>query len=39
MGDKLDFMREELADAKAEKRLINIRIMDSAADGWMDVDG
>ena len=39
MGDKLEFMREELAAAKAEKRLINIRVMDSAADGWMDVDG
>jgi glycine C-acetyltransferase len=32
-------MREELAAAKEEKRFINIRVMDSAADGWMDVDG
>ncbi|MBN1954952.1 MAG: glycine C-acetyltransferase [Anaerolineae bacterium] len=39
MGDKLDFMREELAAAKAEKRYVNIRTMDSPADGWMVVDG
>jgi glycine C-acetyltransferase len=39
MGDKLDFMRQELEAAKAEKRYINIRTMDSPADGWMVVDG
>ncbi|HET90449.1 MAG TPA: glycine C-acetyltransferase [Chloroflexi bacterium] len=39
MADKLDFMREELAAAQAEKRYINIRTMDSPAGGWMVVDG
>jgi glycine C-acetyltransferase len=37
--DKLGFMQQELEAAKAEKRFINIRTMDSAADGWMVVDG
>jgi glycine C-acetyltransferase len=37
--DKLDFMREELEAAKAEKRYVNIRTMDSPADAWMVVDG
>jgi len=32
-------MREELEAAKAETRYINIRTMDSPADGWMVVDG
>lgn len=39
MGDKLDFMRQELEADRAEKRYINIRTMDSPADGWMVVDG
>jgi glycine C-acetyltransferase len=39
MTDKLDFMREELDALRAEKRYINIRTMDSPADGWMVVDG
>jgi glycine C-acetyltransferase len=39
MKNKLAFMQEELEALKAEKRYINIRIMDSAADGWMVVDG
>ncbi|MBU1878883.1 MAG: glycine C-acetyltransferase [Chloroflexi bacterium] len=39
MTDKLDFMREELQALQDEKRFINIRTMDSAADGWMVVDG
>jgi glycine C-acetyltransferase len=39
MADKLDFMRQELEAAKAEKRYINIRTMDSPADAWMVVDG
>jgi len=39
MGDKIDFMRQELEAAKAEKRYINIRTMESPADGWMVVDG
>ncbi|MBC7251836.1 MAG: glycine C-acetyltransferase [Anaerolineae bacterium] len=39
MTDKLDFIREELETLKAEKRYINIRTMESPADGWMVVDG
>ena len=39
MTDKLDFIREELTTLKAEKRYINIRTMESPADGWMVVDG
>jgi len=39
MGDKLDFMRQELEAARAEKRYINIRTMDSPAGAWMVVDG
>jgi glycine C-acetyltransferase len=36
---KLDFMREELETLREEKRFINIRVMESAADAWMVVDG
>jgi glycine C-acetyltransferase len=39
MVDKLDFIRHELADMRATKSYINIRTMDSPADGWMVVDG
>ena len=39
MSDKLDFMREELATLREEKRFINIRVMESAAAAWMVVDG
>ncbi len=39
MGDKLDFIREELATLREEERFINIRTMESPADGWMVVDG
>jgi glycine C-acetyltransferase len=39
MGDKLDFIREELDSLRQEKQLINIRTMDSPAAGWMTVDG
>jgi glycine C-acetyltransferase len=39
VSDKLDFMRKELEQLKEEKRFINIRIMDSPADGWMTIDG
>jgi len=39
MTDKYDFMRQELEAARNEKRYINIRTMDSPADGWMVVDG
>ncbi|HIP97006.1 MAG TPA: glycine C-acetyltransferase [Anaerolineae bacterium] len=39
MTDKLDFIREELATLRAEKRYIHIRTMESPADGWMVVDG
>lgn len=39
MDDKLDFIRLELETLQEEKRYINIRTMDSPADGWMVVDG
>jgi glycine C-acetyltransferase len=39
MTDKLNFMQQELEAAKAEKRYINIRTMNSPADAWMIVDG
>ena len=39
MTDKLEFIRQELAALKEEKRYINIRTMESPADGWMVVDG
>ncbi|MCX7681989.1 MAG: glycine C-acetyltransferase [Anaerolineae bacterium] len=39
MEDRLAFIRRELEQAKAEKRYINIRTMDSPPDGWMVVDG
>ena len=39
MSNKLDFMSEELARLKAERLFINIRVMESPADGWMVVDG
>ena len=39
MTDKLDFIREEVATLKSEKRYINIRTMGSPADGWMVVNG
>ncbi len=39
MSNKLEFMREELATLRDEKRFINIRTMNSAADAWMVVDG
>jgi glycine C-acetyltransferase len=39
MSDKLDFITEELERLKAEHLFINIRVMESAADGWMVVDG
>ena len=39
MMDKLDFMREELATLRQERRFINIRVVGSAADAWMIVDG
>jgi len=37
--DKLDFIRNELAQMHKAKSFINIRTMDSPADGWMVVDG
>jgi len=37
--DKLDFIREDVASLKESGLFINIRTMDSAADGWMVVDG
>ena len=39
MMDKLDFMREELVTLRQERRFINIRVVGSAADAWMIVDG
>jgi glycine C-acetyltransferase len=39
MNDKLEFMREELDTLRQEKRFVNIRVMGSAADAWMVVDG
>ncbi len=39
MGDKFDFIREEVARLQEEKLYITIRRMDSPADGWMVVDG
>ena len=39
MADKLDFIRSELAQMRDSKSFINIRTMDSPADGWMVVDG
>jgi glycine C-acetyltransferase len=39
MSDKLEFMRQELAALREEKRYINIRTMESPADAWMVVDG
>ncbi len=39
MSDKLDFMREELDTLRKEKRYTDARVMGSAADAWMVVDG
>jgi glycine C-acetyltransferase len=39
MADKLDFIREELAQRRENKIYINIPTMESPADGWMIVDG
>jgi glycine C-acetyltransferase len=39
MTGKLSFIRQELEISRDEKRYINIRTMDSPADGWMVVDG
>jgi glycine C-acetyltransferase len=39
MGDKFDFIREEVNRLQEEKLFISLRRMDSPADGWMVVDG
>jgi glycine C-acetyltransferase len=39
MGDKFDFIRDEVAALKESGLFINLRIMDSPADAWMTVDG
>jgi glycine C-acetyltransferase len=39
MADKFGFITEELNRLQEEKLFINIRRMDSVADGWMTVDG
>jgi glycine C-acetyltransferase len=39
MGDKFDFVRQDVADLKEAGLFINLRIMGSPADAWMIVDG
>ncbi len=39
MAGKLDFITEEMERLKAEHLFINIRVIESPADGWMIVDG
>ena len=39
MTDKFDFIREDVAGLQQAGLFINLRIMGSAADGWMMVDG
>jgi len=39
MTDKLVFINEEMDALRESNLLINIRTMESAADGWMVVDG
>jgi glycine C-acetyltransferase len=39
MADKFDFIREEVAGLQQAGLFINLRIMGSAADAWMVVDG
>ncbi len=39
MAGKLDFITEELERLKQEHLFINIRVIESPADGWMVVDG
>jgi len=39
MTDKLDFIREEIANLKETKLFIKIRTIGSPADAWMTVDG
>ncbi|MFC2037645.1 glycine C-acetyltransferase [Chloroflexota bacterium] len=39
MSDKFDFVRSDVAGLKESGLFINLRIMGSPADAWMDVDG
>ena len=39
MADKFDFIREDIANLKEAGLYINLRVMGSAADAWMTVDG
>src|SRR5512136_1010298 len=39
MTDKFDFIREDVASLQQQGLFINLRVMGSAADGWMVVDG
>ena len=39
MTDKFDFIREDVAGLQQAGLFINLRVMGSAADGWMVVDG
>jgi glycine C-acetyltransferase len=39
MTDKFDFIREDVSGLQKQGLFINLRVMGSAADGWMVVDG
>jgi glycine C-acetyltransferase len=39
MADKFDFIRQDVSSLKEAGLFINLRVMDSAADAWMVVDG
>ena len=39
MADKFDFIRDDVAGLQQAGLFINLRVMGSAADGWMIVDG
>jgi len=39
VSDKFEFIREDLANLKGQGLFINVRVMESPADGWMVVDG
>jgi glycine C-acetyltransferase len=39
MADKFDFIREDVSGMQEAGLFINLRVMGSAADGWMIVDG
>jgi glycine C-acetyltransferase len=39
MGDKFEFIRDDVSGLRESGLFINLRIMGSPADAWMDVDG